>query len=56
MRLYTDENFPQPAVDLLREWGHDVLTPLDSGNAGQAIPDDEVLRFATEHNRVNRPN
>ena len=25
-RLYADENFPQPAVERLRELGHDVQT------------------------------
>lgn len=28
--------------------GHDVLTTLDSDNAGQAIPDHEVLAFAKQ--------
>jgi hypothetical protein len=30
-RLYADENFPQPAVERLRELGHDVLTVQDAG-------------------------
>lgn len=51
-RLYTDENFPLPAVEALRQQGHDVLTAYESGRANQAVPDDEVLDFATEQGRV----
>ena len=51
-KLYTNENFLQPAVEALRVLGHDVLTTLDSGNAGQAISDPEVLAFATANERV----
>ncbi len=47
-RLYADENFPLPAVEELRRLGHDVLTADESGRAGRAIPDDEVLAFAIE--------
>ncbi|HEX9872375.1 MAG TPA: DUF5615 family PIN-like protein [Candidatus Tectomicrobia bacterium] len=47
-RLYANENFPLPAVETLRRFGHDVLTTADSGRAGQAIPDAEVLAFAIE--------
>lgn len=49
--LLADENFPAPAVVRLRELGHDVLTLLQTDMAGLAIPDDEVLRFATAQNR-----
>jgi hypothetical protein len=45
-RLYANENFPLPAVEVLRRFGHDVLTTADSARAGQAIPDAEVLAFA----------
>ena len=51
-RLYSNENFPLPAVIALRELGHDVLTSLDAGKAHQAIPDEEVLWFATETERA----
>jgi hypothetical protein len=51
-RLYANENFPQPAVEALRGLGHDVLTSLQAGNANQAIPDDEVVRFATSQGRA----
>jgi hypothetical protein len=51
-RLYTNENFPQPAVFELRRLGHDVLTVLETGNAGQAWPDEDVLTFAASQNRA----
>jgi Domain of unknown function (DUF5615) len=44
-RLYADENFPQPAVERLRELGHDVLTVQDVGKAQQKFPDEAVLRL-----------
>lgn len=51
-RLYTNENFPRPAAEELRELGHDVLTSQEAGNAGQAIPDEQVLAFATGQQRA----
>ena len=51
-RLYTNENFPRPAAEELRELGHDVLTSQEAGNAGQAIPDEQVLAFATDQQRA----
>ena len=51
-RLYADENVPRHVVEALRRLGHDVLTCYEAGNAGQRIPDDEVLRFATAHGRA----
>ena len=51
-RLYVNENFPFPVVEFLRNFGHDVLTSLDAGNANQRIPDDEVVVFATAQNRI----
>lgn len=50
-RLYSDENFPLPVVEALRELGHDVLTCFDAGQGGQAIPDEEVLAFAVAEQR-----
>lgn len=50
--LETNENFPLPAAEELRRLGHDVLTVQESGLGGQATTDDEVLRFATRHQRV----
>ena len=51
-RLYSNENFPFPVVDELRRLGHDVLTVLDTGHAGQAWPDEQVLAFATSEQRA----
>lgn len=44
--LYADENFPFPVVEELRRLGHDVLTSQEAGNAGRAVPDEQVLAFA----------
>jgi len=38
-RLYTNENFPRPAAEELRRFGHDVLTVQEAGLSGRAIPD-----------------
>lgn len=51
-KLYANENLPLPVVEALRQLGHDVLTTVESGKAGQAIPDDAVLIFATTEQRV----
>jgi len=51
-RLYSDENFPLPAVLELRRLGHDVLTIQESGKADQAITDEQVLAFATAEGRA----
>jgi Domain of unknown function (DUF5615) len=53
-RLYSNENFPVPVVTALRRSSHDVLTSLDAGKANDAIPDDEVLRFAKSDQRAVR--
>ena len=52
MLLYADENFPLRVVEELRRLGHDVLTALDDGKANQAISDIDLLRRATEVDRV----
>ncbi|WP_310489142.1 DUF5615 family PIN-like protein [Chamaesiphon sp. VAR_69_metabat_338] len=49
-KIYADEQFPRPVVELLRSLGHDVLTVQESGNAGFADP--EVLEFATANDRI----
>ena len=51
-RLYSNENFPLPAVQELRSLGHDVLTSQDAGKAQQSIPDEDVLAFASEQGRA----
>jgi hypothetical protein len=51
-RLYADENFPQPAVERLRELGHDVLTVQDAGKAQQKLPDEAMLADACADGRA----
>ena len=50
--LYTNENYPLPAVEALRKLGHDVLTSQDAGQANQRIPDEGVLEFAVSQQRT----
>ena len=51
VKLLADENFLLPTVNHLRKQHYDILTLLDLGKAGQAIPDDEVLQLATMRER-----
>lgn len=51
-RLYANENFRRPVVEVLRQLGHDVLTSLQAGNSNQGIPDEDVLDFARQEKRV----
>ena len=44
VRLYADEQFPRPAVEHSRRFGHNVLTVQEAGNADASDP--EVLAFA----------
>ena len=44
--LHADENFPYPAVEVLRRLGHDVLTAGEAGRAGLGLSDEDVLDFA----------
>lgn len=39
MHLYADEDFPLPAVKVLRRLGHDVLTAQEDGHDATADPD-----------------
>ena len=50
--LLADENFSFPAVQQLREKGHDVVTLQDLGKTEQALPDTEVLILATSMDRA----
>jgi hypothetical protein len=50
--LYSNENFPLPVVEKLRALGHDVLTIQETGKADQALPDKELLAFATRERRA----
>lgn len=49
-RLFADEQFPRPAVEHLRSFGHDVLTVQEAGKAGASDP--EVFAFARANNRA----
>jgi hypothetical protein len=49
--IYANENFPRRVVYELRLLGHDVLTSQEAGRANQMVPDEEVLKFATEQGR-----
>ena len=51
-RLYSNENFAIDIVQILCDYGHDVLTSYEAGQANQGIPDPEVLKFATNQNRI----
>jgi uncharacterized protein DUF5615 len=51
-RLYANENFPLPVVIELRHLGHEVLTIAETGQAGQALPDEQVLAFAIAERRA----
>jgi hypothetical protein len=52
VRFYADEQFPYEVVEHLRNFGHDVLTVQEAGNANLKIPDDLVLEFAAINRRV----
>ncbi len=51
-KLYTNENFPLPAVEALRKLGHDVLTIQETGKANRAMTDEDVLAFAHRQKRI----
>jgi len=52
IKFYSNENFPMDIVRELRRLGYDVLTSYDAGQANQGIPDEDVLTFATQQERV----
>lgn len=41
-----------PVVEALRELGHNLLTTYESGKAGQAISDEDILAFAIGESRI----
>lgn len=51
-KLYANENFPAPVVHELRRLGHDVVTILETGKAGQGAPDEDVLDYAIADDRA----
>ncbi len=50
--LYSNENFPLPVVEELRQMGHDVLTIQETGKANQEFPDKAVLSQASADDRA----
>jgi predicted nuclease of predicted toxin-antitoxin system len=51
-RLYADENYDYRVVEELRKLGHDAMTANEAGQAGQGIPDGQVLAFAISQGRA----
>jgi hypothetical protein len=51
-RLYADEDFSYPAVERLRELGHDVVTAEEAGQANRKTTDQEILASATGGGRA----
>jgi hypothetical protein len=49
-RLYADEDFPGPVVQMLRDLGHDGLTVQEAGRRGSSDP--QVLADATADGRA----
>ena len=52
VKLYSNENFPLPVVKELREQGYDVLTIQETGQAEQALSDEDVLAFSIKEKRI----
>ena len=50
--IYSNENVAMGVVSRLREHGHDVLTSHEAGNANRSIPDEDVLAFAHQDQRI----
>lgn len=51
-RLFANENFPLPTVEVLRRLGHNVLTLHEAGKAQQSTPDNIVLEMASADGRA----
>lgn len=49
---YANENFPLPVVEALRVSGHNLLTTYESGKAGRAVSDEDILAFAIGESRI----
>jgi predicted nuclease of predicted toxin-antitoxin system len=52
IKFYSNENFPINLVNCLRNFGYDILTSYEAGNANQGIDDENVLNFAHQNQRV----
>ena len=50
--IYSNENIRIDVVEILRRFGHDVLSSFEAGKANQRIPDELVLKFAIENSRA----
>jgi len=50
VRFFIDQDVYQITVDYLQSLGHDILRASDVGL--QRAPDEEILRYAHEHQRV----
>jgi hypothetical protein len=50
--IYSNENFPFPVVEKLRQLGHDVLTMQEAGQTGQSMSDEAVMDFARTTSRT----
>ena len=50
-RLYANENLAAKLIEALQQFGYDVLTSYEAGNANQGIPDEQVLATATADRR-----
>jgi len=51
-KFYSNENFAIDIVKILRQSGYDVLTSYDARQANQGISDKDVIKFATNQNRI----
>jgi hypothetical protein len=51
-KLYSNENFPFPVVEKLRNLGHDVATIQERGRANESTSDEEVLKLAAAEGRI----
>jgi predicted nuclease of predicted toxin-antitoxin system len=50
MNFFIDECVYRVTTQLLRNWGHDVLTAQEAGLAGKS--DEDILAYAVTHQRV----
>jgi predicted nuclease of predicted toxin-antitoxin system len=50
MKLFTDQDVYQTTIDYLKSPGYNVLKASDVGL--QRAPDEELLRYASEHQRI----
>jgi predicted nuclease of predicted toxin-antitoxin system len=52
-RLYANENFPQPVVNMLRDtYGYDITSTHEQGKSGRGIEDRRVLSHAVANERA----